>query len=97
MISYKVTSSGVKLIDSYKVSKRDMEPILFRLRCWNPSWEIWQRSTRSLYLEWACHNAAYALGIRRDKTKDCDLNVSLPWYASALYWVLGGIVWLFIK
>lgn len=97
MISYKVTSSGVKLIDSYKVSKRDMEPILFRLRCWNPSWEIWQRSTRSLYLEWAAHNLAYTLGIRRSKTKDCDLDFRHRWYVNLFYWLAGMVAWLVIK
>ena len=52
---------------------------------------------KSLCREWACHNAAYSLGIRRGKTKDVDLDYPQKWYVRAAYWVIGSIVWLFIR
>lgn len=96
-MNFVVKPDRIKLLDSYQVSKWDFLHELEGVRLKTFGSDVWKRSMTSLMREWACHNAAYALGIRRDKTKDCDLNASLPWYASALYWVLGGIVWLFIK
>lgn len=96
-MNFVVKPDRIKLLDSYQVSKWDFLHELEGVRLKTFGSDVWKRSMTSLMREWACHNAAYALGILRDKTKDCDLNVSLPWYASALYWVLGGIVWLFIK
>lgn len=97
VIDCKVSTGKIKLLSSHKYPKARFRPELEIIQNLYPDHAVWHRSMKSLCREWACHNAAYALGIRRDKTKDCDLNVSLPWYASALYWVLGGIVWLFIK
>ena len=95
-MNFVVKPGRIKLLDSYRVSKWDylwnLEKI--RLQTWGS--EVWKRSMASLMREWSCHNALYALGIRRDKTKDCDLNASLPWYASALYWVFGALVWPFL-
>jgi len=97
MIDYKVTSSGIKLIDSYKVSKWDHLSVLEEIQEKEPDLKVWKRSITSLMREWACHNAAYALGIKRNKTKDCDLNYPMKWYSSATYWIIGWFVWFFIK
>ena len=96
-MNFVVEPDRIKLLDSYQVSRWDFLHELEEVRSQTFGSDVWKRSMTSLMREWAVHNFCYALGIRRDKTKDCDLNVSLPWYASALYWVLGGIVWLFIK
>lgn len=96
-MKFKVTKSGIKLYDSYRVSKWDFLHELegVRLQTWGS--EVWKRSMASIMREWACHNLCYALGIARERTKDTDLDISLPWYKSALYWVLGGIAWILLK
>ena len=45
----------------------------------------------SLRREWAAHNLAYILGIRRDKSADTDLNYPQRWYVKLLYWVAGTV------
>ena len=96
-MNYKVTGGGIKLLDSYKVSKWDMlaELTAIRIQTWGS--EEWKRSMTSLMREWVTHTALYNLGIARERTADVDLNAHLKWYASAAYWLLGAIVWPFIK
>lgn len=96
-MKYRVFADRVKLIDSYLVSKKKMSRELTSIRNLHPACPLWQRSEGSLKREWATHNLAYALGIRRKKTKDCDLNYSLPWYAEVFYAIVGGIALLIIK
>ena len=96
-MKYKVTSSGIKLYDSYKVLKRAMRCELQQVRLQTWGSEVWKRPMRSLLAEWTCHNALYAIGIAREKTNDCDLNSHLPWYADAAYRLFGALVWPFLK
>lgn len=96
-MKYRIFADRVKLIDSYLISKKKMGRELQSIRNLHPSCPLWQRSEGSLKREWATHNLAYALGIRREKTKDCDLNYSLPWYAEVFYVIVGGIALLIIK
>ena len=97
MIACMVTPGRIKLYDSYKVSKRDMLEELTSVREQTCGSEVWKRSMRSLLAEWTCHNFAYAVGYKRERTKDVDLNYPQKWYASAAYWLLGAVVWPFIK
>ncbi|MBQ3722547.1 MAG: hypothetical protein II851_02445 [Bacteroidales bacterium] len=84
--------SGSHLL--YKVSFRD---VFDAAREQAPGSEVWKRSYRSLGLEWATHNALYALGIARSRTADVDLNYPQKWYVRVAYAVVGTIVWPFIK
>lgn len=93
----KVSEGKIKLIGSHAVPKVRFDAELKAIRERFPSHVIWQRSMASLCREWAAHNLAYALGIARDRTKDCDLNFALPWYAKAFYWLTGAVAWVFIK
>ena len=94
---YKVTENYIKLIDSYLIPKRKMDRELISIRNLHPSCPVFQRSFRSLKAEWAVHDALYALGIARERTKDCDLNIGQPWYTRAAYWLFGALAWPFIK
>ena len=96
-MKYRIFSDRVKLIDSYLVPKRKMDRELVGIRNLHPTCEVFERSFRSLKAEWLCHNAAYALGIARSKTKDADLNFYLPWIVKAAYWLVGALAWPFIK
>lgn len=94
---YKIYGDRVKLFDSCAVSKSKFKYELDRIRILHPTCRLWHRSTGSLRREWCAHNFAYNLGIKRDKTKDCDLNYEQTWYVKLAYWIVGNISWLFIK
>ena len=96
-MKYKILADRVKLIDSYLVSRKRMGRELQSIRNLHPSCGLWQRSEGSLKREWASHNLAYILGIRREKTKDCDLNYEQKWYVKLAYGVVGTIALWVIK
>lgn len=47
--------------------------------------------------EIATHTLMYNLNIKRDKTKDCDLNYEPKWYENLAYGVIGTIALWVIK
>lgn len=94
---YKVYGDRVKLIDSYAVPKHRYSRELLGIRNLHPTLELWNRSYGSMRREWAAHNLAYALGIKRSKTADCDLNFTQPWYVKLAYGVVGAIALLVVK
>ena len=63
----------------------------------HPDSLVWNRSIKSLKLEWAAHNAFHALGIWRSKTAHADLNWPQGWLTRVGYAVAGVVVWPFIK
>lgn len=96
-MKHKIYGSRVKLFDSYLVSKKKFETELNVIRYLHPTCRLWKRSIGSLRREWAAHNWAYSLGIRRDKTADVDLDYEPKWYHNFAYWVVGNIALLVIK
>ena len=96
-MKWRIFADRVKLYDSYLVQKSGFQEELARIRLDRPSCRLWERSEGSLRREWAAHNLAYSLGIKRDKTKDCDLNYEQKWYVKLMYGVVGTIALLIIK
>ena len=96
-MKHRVYGNRVKLFDSYQVSKSKFETELNVIRYLHPTCLLWKRSVGSLRREWAAHNLAYALGIKRDKTKDVDLDYEPRWYHKLLYGVVGTIALALIK
>lgn len=96
-MKYKILADRVKLIDSYLISRKKMGWELQSIRNLHPTCPLWQRSEGSLKREWASHDLAYILGIRRSKTKDCDLNYTPKWYHELAYGVVGTIAMWVIK
>lgn len=95
---YKVYNNRVKLIDSYLIPKAKYGRELTAIRNLHPTLPLWgNRRVRSMRCEWGSHNLLYSIGISRDKTKDCDINFSLPWYKSFGYWLFGNIALLIVK
>lgn len=93
-----VTTYNVHIEDSYAVPKKDFDFILRTTKYANPLCKVFDlRSMFSLRMEWAAHNALYALGILRSRTKDVDLNAPICWLLNLAYCVSGMLVWLFIK
>ena len=94
---YKIHGDRVKLIDSYLVPKSKFSRELSAIRNLHPTCPLWNRSDGSIKREWAAHNLAYKLGIKRDKTKDVDLEYEQKWYVRLAYWIAGNIAMLIIK
>lgn len=96
-MKYRIFNDRIKLIGSHEVPKGKFGRELQGIRNLHPACPVWGRSEKSLINEWASHNLAYALGIRRSKTADCDLNYDTKWYHNFIYGVFGTIALWVIK
>ena len=94
---YKIYSDRIKLFDAYMIPKGSYVRELEKIRNLHPSCLVWRRSVGNIRREWATHNLAYALGIRRDKTESVDLDYEPKWYHNFMYFVVGTIALYFIK
>lgn len=75
-ISYTATKKNVRIVDSYKISKRaDMNAIvkLIRAEALKLGYK-YRRSTSSWVTEWRAHNYMYDKGIERARSASVDLN-----------------------
>lgn len=96
-MDYKLSTNNIQLKSSYEVKKADFERELLAMREQHPECLVWNRSIKSLKLEWAAHNAFHALGVLRKKTADTDLNWPQGWLTRVGYWIAGRVGWMFIK
>lgn len=96
-MKYKIFGNRIKLYDSCFVPKSLFKTELDRIRGLHPTCHLWARSDGSIKREWAAHNWAYALGIKRDKSADVDLDFEQKWYLKLLYGIVGTIALLVIK
>lgn len=96
-MKYKILGNRVKLIDSYLVPKGDFSRELDKIRNLHPSCRLWFRSEANIKREWAAHNWAHSLNIRREKTESVDLDYEPKWYQNLAYFVIGSIALLVIK
>ena len=96
-MKYRIYATRIKLLDSHLVSKRDFRWELDKIRSLHPSCRLWSRSEWNIRREWASHNLAYALGIRRDKTADADFEYEPKWYHNLIYGVIGTLALAVIK
>lgn len=90
-MNFKIFPGRIKLLNSVEVPKANFEAELIYLRELYSEHPVWKRTMKSLRREWAAHNLAYNLGIRREKTKDVDLDYPQKWYMKLLYAVVGTI------
>lgn len=96
-MKYRIYDDRIKLIGSHEVPKGKFGRELQSIRNLHPTCPVWGRSEKSLIREWASHNLAYDLGIRRNKTADCDLNYEIKWYHKFIYDIVGTIALWVIK
>lgn len=97
MIDHTITDENLHLIDSYKVSKKDFSKELNEIKEHEPDYQVWNRGIPQMCLEWAVHNAAYALNIKREQARHVDLNYPQSFWERAFYAIGGCLVWPFIK
>ena len=96
--SYTVSPSNIHLESSFQVHKDAFKRELTAIRERYPDSLVWKnRSIKSLELEWAVHNALYALGIYKSRTSHTDLNWPQGWIFRVGYALIGTVVWPFIK
>lgn len=96
-MKYKIFSNRIKLFDSCFIRKDRFQFEIDKIRNLYPTCHLWARSDNSIKREWAAHNWAYSLGIKRDKTADVDLNFEQKWYDKLGYFIIGSIALLVIK
>ena len=96
-MKYKILSNRIKLFDSCFISKHTFQYQIDTSRNLHPTCHLWIRSDSSIKREWAAHNWAYSLGIKRDKTADVDLDFEQKWYVKLAYFIVGSIALLVIK
>lgn len=95
--NYSVSENNIHLESSFTVPKGDFERELTAIREQHPESRVWNRSLKSLKMEWAVHNALYAMGFLRSRTSHTDLNWPQGWLFRIGYAVLGKLFWPFIK
>ena len=96
-MDYRIFADRVKIFDAYLVPKARFESEMNVIRYYHPTCRLWKRSVGSIRREWAAHNLAYALRIKRSKTKDCDLEFEQTWYNKLAYGVVGTVALWVIK
>ena len=84
------SENNTTIFDSYLVkSPWDMESIIYYIKDeTSDEYAINKRNIPGMIYEWRVHNLLYSLGIKRDRTKDVDLNINQPWYIKAAYTIL---------
>lgn len=88
-ISFKIYKDRVKVVNSYQVTDRyRIKEILFDFHLEHLDIKF-NRSVKLLIKEWVTHNRLYKLGIKRDRTKDVDLEYNQKWYLKIIYSILG--------
>lgn len=96
MVKSTVTENNIHIKDSYAVPKKNFGRILTRIHVLHPDCKVFERKMICLEHEWATHNFCYMCGLWRDRTKDVDLNVPMPWYKEWAYFIVGALVWIFV-
>lgn len=84
-MDYKVFWYKILIYDCYKYKRSEMLPLLEEAKKNFPNYCIWERSMYSILCEWRVHKLLYKLGIRKDNTKDADIECNIDpklekWY-----------------
>lgn len=97
-IKYDASDSNIHISDSYKIRKRDFSSVFSFIQSEHPdNLVLKKRSWCHMSLEWCCHNFLYTLGIKRDHTRDVDLDYPQERYMKVLYAVCGALCWIFTR
>lgn len=97
MTPHRITYFCVTIYDSYKVRKCNMRKELKAIEAETKPGDtvVFNRSFFSLKCEWICHNFLYNLHVKREQTKDVDLDN--PADHPEWMYIVGGIaVWVFV-
>ena len=88
-MAIQILSNRIKIIDSYKITDRGrMMQILYNIQHIHPEIKF-NRGYDDLIHEWVAHNRMYKWGIKKDKTKDVDLEFNESKKKIILFNILG--------
>lgn len=89
----KIGKENIHIPNSYQYPKCLFDQILDKYE----DSEVMKHRTRfSLKMEWAVHNFCYAIGYKRDQTRDVDLDYPCD-RPEWIYKICGILCWIFIK
>ena len=97
MVDFKISDDDLKIYDSWKVSKCDFKKELKSIKEITADCEVWNRGLNQMCLEWTVHNFCFALGIKKESTKDVDFEYPQSFWVRAAYAIVGVLTWIFIK
>lgn len=87
----------ILITDAYKYKAKKVKEELKKLRLENPEHVgLKLRSDKSYLNEWAVHALCYRWNIKRERTKDADLQFEMEPEVKFAYGVLGPIARLFL-
>ena len=85
-----LSDDEIIIFDSYRVRRiKDMIHIIKILRVLVESKPVNSRSMFSVICEWRAHNLLYTLGIKRNHTKDVNLELHTKWYMNIIFAIVG--------
>ena len=94
----KISDSDIQIVDSYKLSKKDIKILIDNLIHDYPENNVIKHRTRySILSEIYVHNFCYKLNLYRDRTCSADVNYPINKYAELVYKILGPLCWIFLK
>ena len=94
----KISDSDIQIVDSYKLSKKDIKILIDSLIRDYPENNVIKHRTRySILSEIYVHNFCYKLNIQRERTGSVDINYPINKVGEQIYKIIGPICSIFIK
>ena len=94
----KIGDSDIQIVDSYKLSKKDIKILIDNLIHDYPENDVIKHRTRySILSEIYVHNFCYKLNILRERTGSVDINYPINKVGELIYKIIGPICSIFIK
>lgn len=91
---YKISDDNIRIYDSYQITSiPQIARAIVQLRAAeNRGQKVWQRTNRSLILEWAGHNLLYRWVPKwRSHTKDVDMDYPQTFWTRTAFNILGTL------
>lgn len=84
-----IGDKNTKILNSFKIKRISaMKSFITHLKTRFPYCSINKIPLFEVINEWRVHNLLYTLNIKRDRTKDVDLNIGKSWYTKVLYTII---------
>lgn len=84
------TENNTKVVDSYKLTKKEVEAIVYEIELTRLGKHLPQiRSKKSYKCEIKAHNRLYKLGLFRSHTKDTDLEEKIAKWKEIFFYIVG--------
>lgn len=93
-----ITDTCIQLVDSFKLSKKDIKVIIDNLIHDYPENNVIKHRTKySILSEIHVHNFCYKLNLFRERTRSTDINYPINKFAEQIYKIIGPLCAICIK